>query len=116
MLAEAVVIIRERFDLYYTQIYLTDPTGRSLVLRAGTDEVGQTLVNRGHRLPIDMSSLNEIAAAERRAVIVEDTETNPLHRANTLLPNTRSEMVIPLLVGETRRRCPRYAEHPTWRF
>ena len=47
-----------------------------------------------------MSSLNGISATERRAVIVEDTETNPLHRANPLLPNTHSEMVVPLLVGE----------------
>jgi GAF domain-containing protein len=100
MLSEAVEIIRERFDLYYTQIYLTDPTGRALVLRAGTGDVGQTLLDRGHRLAVDMGSLNGIAATERRAVIVEDTESSPLHRANPLLPDTRSEMVVPLIVGE----------------
>ncbi len=100
MLTDAVEIIGERFDLYYTQVYLTDPTGRSLVLRAGTGEAGQTLLRRGHRLPVDMSSLNGIAASERRAVIVIDTETSPLHRPNPLLPDTRSEMVVPLLVAE----------------
>ncbi len=100
MLTQAVDRIRDRFDLYYCQAYLTDPSERTLVLLAGTGDVGQTLLNRGHRLPIDLSSLNGIAATERRAVIVEDTETNSLHRANPLLPDTRSEMVVPLLVGQ----------------
>jgi len=100
MLTDAVEMIGERFDLYYTQVYLTDPTGRALILRAGTGEVGQILLRRGHRLPVDMSSLNGITATERRAVIVEDTETSSVHRPNPLLPDTRSEMVVPLLVGE----------------
>jgi GAF domain-containing protein/HAMP domain-containing protein len=99
MLTEAVEIIRDRFDLYYTQVYLTDPTGRLLVLHAGTGDVGQTLLQRNHRLPIDLGSLNGIAATERRAVLVEDTETSPLHRPNPLLPDTRSEVVVPLVVG-----------------
>jgi len=100
MLKEAVEIIRERFDLYYSQVYLTDPIGRSLVLRAGTGEVGQTLLSRGHRLQISMGSLNGIAATERRSVIVVDTETNSLHRVNPMLPETRSEMVVPMMVGD----------------
>ncbi len=100
MLTEAVEMIGQRFDLYYTQVYLTDPTGRTLIMRAGTGEAGQTLLRRGHRLPVDLSSLNGIAAAECRPLIVENTETSPLHRPNPLLPDTRSEMVIPLRVGE----------------
>jgi len=100
MLTEAVNTIQERFDLYYTQVYLTDPTGRSLVLQAGTGEVGQTLLRRNHRLPLDLSSLNGITATERRTIVVEDTATSPIHRPNPLLPNTRSEMAVPLIVGD----------------
>ena len=99
MLLQAVDIIGERFDLYYTQVYLADPTGRSLILRAGTGEVGQTLLQRGHRLALDLGSLNGIAATERRTVIVTDTETSTIHRPNPLLPDTQSEMAVPLLVG-----------------
>ena len=100
MLSQAVDVIRERFDLYYTQVYLTNPAGRSLILRAGTGEVGQTLLRRGHRLALDLGSLNGIAATERRTVIVTDTETSTIHRPNPLLPDTRSEMAVPLLVGD----------------
>ncbi|MFC1996347.1 GAF domain-containing protein [Chloroflexota bacterium] len=100
LLNQSVEIIQEGFNLYYTQIYLIDPSGKMLILQAGSGSVGRTLCSRGHRLPINMSSLNGIAAIEQRAVIVEDTESNYLHRPNPLLPDTRSEMAIPLLVGE----------------
>jgi GAF domain-containing protein len=100
MLAEAVNLIRDRFELYYTQIYLIDPAGQSLVLRAGTGDVGQTLLGRSHRLPIDLGSLNGTAVVERRAVIVENTETSIIHRPNPQLPDTRSEMVIPLIAAD----------------
>ncbi|OQY29111.1 MAG: hypothetical protein B6I38_08540 [Anaerolineaceae bacterium 4572_5.1] len=100
MLAEAVNIIRDRFDMYYTQIYLTDRAERNLTLRAGTGQVGEKLLNRGHRLPVDMGSINGMAATQRKAVIVEDTETSRIHRPNPLLPDTRSEMAVPLMAQD----------------
>ncbi len=100
LLKEAADLIRQRFDLYYTQVYLLDPTGRQLVLRAGTGEAGGQLMARRHSLTVDLASLNGTAVIERRAVIVEDTGTSQTHHPNPLLPDTRSEMVVPLLVGE----------------
>jgi len=100
ILTEAAEMIRDRFDLYYTQIYLTDTTGRSLILRSGTGDVGRLLIQRSHRLPVDLSSINGIAATEQRPVIVSDTAASETHRPNPLLPDTRSEMAIPLIAGE----------------
>jgi GAF domain-containing protein len=99
LLREAVELVRARFDLYYTQIYITDPTGRALILRAGTGEVGVELIRRAHRLPVGPGSLNGAAAAQKQAVIVADTAASPEFRPNPLLPDTRSEMSVPLLVG-----------------
>ena len=100
LLKDAVNLIQDRFNMYYTQAYLLDSTERQLVLHAGTGAVGQQLLNRHHILPMDLASLNGTAAVERRAVIVEDTESSTIHRPNPLLPETRSEMVVPLLVGD----------------
>ena len=100
LLKDAVDLIQDRFDMYYTQVYLLNPAGRQLVLHAGTGTVGQQLLNRRHSLQMDLASLNGTAAVERRTVIVEDTETSLIHRPNPLLPETRSEMVVPLLVGD----------------
>jgi GAF domain-containing protein len=100
MLTQAVEIIRARFNLYYTQIYLTDPSGKIIVLRAGTGDVGRELLQRGHHLTIDLGSLNGRAAFEKRSVIVADTRQSTTFLPNPLLPNTHSEISIPLIVGE----------------
>ena len=100
MLKDAVESIRSQFDLYYAQVYLTDPSQANLILQAGTGTVGTQLVGRGHRLPLDTSSINGRAAVEKSPVIVSDTSASTTFRPNLLLPDTRSEMAVPLLVGE----------------
>lgn len=99
MLNDAVHLISERFHLYYVQIYLADTAGRTLTLRAGSGEVGAELLRRGHSLPLDSTSINGRAAAERVTVIVSDTAQSANFRPNPILPNTRSEAAIPLIVG-----------------
>ncbi len=99
VLKEAVELIGERFDLYYTQIYLTNQAGTELVLRAGTGQVGAELLRRGHHLSIGSGSLNGRAASEKRPVIVADTLSSPGFLPNPLLPDTRSEMSVPLIAG-----------------
>ena len=100
LLERTVSLVRERFDLYFTQIYLPDSAGRSLVMRAGTGDVGRQLLERGHRLPLTLDSINGTAAVERRAVVVADTYNSATFRANDLLPLTRSEMAVPLIAAE----------------
>ena len=97
LLFRAVELVRSRFDLYYAQIYLTDPNRRSLMLRAGTGEVGRALMDRGHRLAIAPDSINGIAAYEKRSLIVSDTEASSAFRPNLLLPETLSEMSVPII-------------------
>ncbi len=100
LLSEAVEMIRSHFNLYYVQVYLVDIVGRSLVLRAGTGSVGQELLSRGHRLALDATSINGKAGMEKRPVLVTDTASSGVHRPNPLLPDTRSEVAVPLVVGE----------------
>jgi GAF domain-containing protein/HAMP domain-containing protein len=100
LLIEAVEMIRSRYDLYYAQIYLADDAGRNLILHAGTGVAGQTLVQRGHRLRIGPGSINGAAASERRPIIDNDTTTSAIFKPNPLLPETRSEMAVPLIAPQ----------------
>jgi GAF domain-containing protein len=100
LLADAVELIRSRFNLYYTQIYLTDATGNLLVMTAGTGRVGSELKRRAFRLSVGSGSINGTAAITRQLVLVSDTVTSPVFRANPLLPNTRSELAVPLIAGD----------------
>ena len=98
MLAKAVELIRTQFSLYYVQIYLTDAKQSSLILEIGTGEVGRKLLNRAHRLPLNSGSINGRAAFEKHAIVVSDTRSSASFTKNPLLPETRSEMAIPLIV------------------
>ncbi|MBL8076335.1 MAG: GAF domain-containing protein [Anaerolineales bacterium] len=100
LLSESVELIRTRFNLYYTQVYLTDPSGRTITLRAGTGEAGKQLVSRGHHLLIGMTSLNGRAAFQKKTVLVSNTAEDPGFLPNPLLPRTRSEMAVPLIAND----------------
>ncbi len=100
MLKETAELIRSQFDLYYVQVYLTNPSQTALVLQSGTGTVGAELVGRGHYLPLDIGSINGRAAAEKHPVVISDTATSATFRPNPLLPDTRSEMAVPLMIGE----------------
>jgi len=100
LLPRVVDYIRERFDLYYTQIYLVDDAQRYAVLVSGTGEVGQLLLERKHRLDLSATSIVARTVRTRTPVLVEDTETSDVHMPNPLLPDTRSEVAIPLMIGD----------------
>ena len=100
LLNAAVQLIQQSFGMYYTQIYLLDPSGRALVLRSGTGEVAAELIRRGHRLEVGLGSINGRVALERRPVFVANTTGSSIFRPNPLLPLTRSEAAVPLISSE----------------
>jgi PAS domain S-box-containing protein len=96
LLPQIVEFIRERFDLYYTQIYLLDEAGRHAIMRAGSGDVGRQLAEIGHHLDMSATSIVTSAARDQRSVLVADTLESDIHLPNPLLPDTRSELAIPL--------------------
>lgn len=101
MLKDACELILKEFSLYYVQVYLTDAAQMNLQLEAGTGTVGAQLVERGHSLPINTGSINGRAATEQRSIVISDTTQSATFRQNPLLPETRGELAIPLIVGNT---------------
>ena len=98
-----VDMIQERYGLYHVQIYLLDSTlsyGDRLVLRAATGEIGERLLARSHQVPVRATSSNGVAVLERRAVLDMETAVSSTYRTHPLLPDTQSETVVPLLVGD----------------
>lgn len=101
LLPRVVNTIGERFGLYYTQVYLIDEAQRYAILRAGTGQVGSQLLKQNHRIDLDQTSIVGRAVQSRRPVLVTDTEKSTIHSPNALLPDTRSELAVPLVVGDT---------------
>jgi len=96
LLPQAVDLIRERFDLYYAGIFLVDESQRWAILRAGTGEAGRLLLARNHRLEVGGASMIGMCVAQGEARVTFDTQREALHRRNLLLPETRSELALPL--------------------
>ena len=100
LLQEVVDLTRERFGLYHAHIYLLDDEGKNLVLAAGAGEAGRVMVAEGRAIPLDREqSLVARAARERKGVTVNDVTQASDFLPNPLLPNTRSELAVPMIVG-----------------
>ncbi|MBN1440417.1 MAG: GAF domain-containing protein [Anaerolineales bacterium] len=101
LLQEIVDLSRERFGVYHVHIYLADEESQLLNLSAGAGEVGRKMVADQHAIPMDTErSLVARARRERRALIVNDVRAEPDFLPNPNLPETRSEMAVPLIVGQ----------------
>lgn len=98
LLSSAVKLIQDDFDLYLAQIYLVEDDQETLLLRAAEGQAANRLLAQEHYLAISMASINGTAVSEKRAVVVSNTAEDPQFRPNPLLPDTRSEMAVPLLV------------------
>ncbi len=100
LLSETAELIRERFNLYYVGIFLLDETGRWAVLRAGTGEAGRKMLEMGHKLEVGGSSMIGWCTAYGKPRIALDVGKEAIRFDNPLLPQTRSEMALPLLSRE----------------
>ena len=100
LLQEVVDLTKERFNLYHSHIYLLDEAGENLVLASGAGEPGRQMVAEGRSIPLDREqSLVARAAREQAGVTVNDVTRAPDFLPNPLLPDTRSELAVPMIVG-----------------
>ncbi len=100
LLRLALALIRDRFGFYHASIFLIDENGRAAVLRESTGTVGAQLKARGHKLGIGSQSLIGWVTANRQPRVASDVADDPYHFKNPLLPDTRAELAIPLIVGD----------------
>jgi len=99
-LANAVVNqVQTAFDYYYAQIYLFDQAGENLVLTAGTGEAGAEMMKRGHSLPKGRGLVGR-AAETKESILVSDTSQDSGWLPNELLPDTKAEAVVPIVIGD----------------
>ncbi len=100
LLQAVVELTKERFNLYHSHIYLLDQAGENLVLASGAGEPGRQMKAKGLSIPLDREqSLVARAARERKGVTVNDVTQAPDFLPNPLLPDTRSELAVPMIVG-----------------
>lgn len=97
LLHAAVDTICNEFDLYYSGIFLLSEDKTNLQLQAGHGEAGQKMLESRFSLPVDEHSMIGRAVLHKEAQIALDVEGQPSRFQNPLLPQTRSEMALPLI-------------------
>ncbi|HEY72914.1 MAG: hypothetical protein DRJ03_20090 [Chloroflexi bacterium] len=100
LLSETVDVICDEFGFYYAGVFLVDETNEWAVLHAGRGKPGAAMLAEGHRLRINGPSMIGAATGRADALIALDVGEEPVHFKNPHLPNTRSEMALPLKVGD----------------
>ena len=100
LMSQAVELIRSRFGFYHASIFIMDETGNWADLVASTGEAGHKMIARRHRLALGSASIIGWVTANRLPRVALDVEQDPFHFKNPLLPETQSELAVPLLVGQ----------------
>ncbi len=100
LLYNVVIDVQKTFDAYYVQIYLLDHRSQTLVMHEGTGEIGRRLKEQGHQVSLQAEhNIIAQAAYSLEPVTIANVQTYDEYRP--LLPETISEIGIPLYSGDT---------------
>lgn len=100
LLAQAAVLISDRLSFYHVGIFLLDDSNTYAVLRAANSDGGQKMLADGYRVPIDEGNMIGNALLKSQPRIALDVGEDAVHFDYPDLPQTRSQMVLPLRVGQ----------------
>ncbi len=99
LLREVVNLITARFGFYYAAVFTLNDAGTAAVLREGSGEAGRLLKERAHQLALNEKSMVGYAITQREPRIALDVGADPVRFADPLLPETRSEIALPLIAS-----------------
>lgn len=102
LLPDITKLVSQQFGFYHVGIFLTDQMQEFAILRAANSEGGQRMLSQDFRLPIQPTSILGYTIASGEARIALDVGADSVYFDNPDLPETRSEMALPLrTAGQT---------------
>ncbi|HUV88086.1 MAG TPA: GAF domain-containing protein [Anaerolineae bacterium] len=98
LLDQTVHLISKQFGFYHAGVFLLDEQGEYAALRAASSEGGQRMLARGHRLRAGETGIVGHVAGTGEPRIASNVGSDAVFFNNPDLPDTRSEMALPLQV------------------
>jgi GAF domain-containing protein/HAMP domain-containing protein len=99
LLPQITTVISREFGFYHVGIFLLDTAREYAVLSAANSEGGSIMLARGHRLKVGETGIVGNVTATGNPRVALDTGADAVYFNNPDLPNTRSEMALPLRAG-----------------
>jgi GAF domain-containing protein len=96
LLNETVRLVSDRFGFYHAGIFLLDEAKEYAVLRAASSEGGQRMLAQGHRLKVGEIGIVGYVTGRGEPRIALDVGVDATYFDNPNLPETRSEIALPL--------------------
>lgn len=98
LIQDVLTMLRQNFGYYYVQICLLDTTSGNLVFKRGSHEVDSKLFEEGFQLPRGKGIIGYVAETGIPFVTNNVNDVVFFHH-NPLLPNTQSELAVPIKVA-----------------
>lgn len=92
--------VSEALGIYHAGIFLVDANGEYAVLRATNSEGGRKMLERGHRLRVGQTGIVGYVTGTGTARIALDVGEDAEFFNNPDLPETHSELALPLRIGK----------------
>ena len=99
LLPKIAQLISEHFNFYHVGIFLNDASNQYAVLSAANSEGGQRMLARKHQLKIGEQGIVGYVASTGKARIALDVGEDAVFFNNPDLPDTHSEMSLPLTIS-----------------
>ena len=99
LLQQTTYLIHENFGYYHVGIFLLDEHKEYAVLSATNSEGGHRMLERNHRLKVGETGIVGYVTQHAKARIALDVGKDAIFFDNPDLPQTRSEMALPLVIG-----------------
>ncbi|MDX1378907.1 MAG: GAF domain-containing protein, partial [Anaerolineales bacterium] len=100
LLGRVVNLITEHFNYYYGAIYLLDASEKWAELKEATGQAGNVLKQNRHRLEVSGKSMVAGCIRDGAPRLTQNTVDDKQRFDNPLLPYTRSEVALPLMIGD----------------
>jgi signal transduction histidine kinase len=97
LLAKITTSTAQAFDLYHVSIYLYDTEGETLKLAQGAGEAGELVSRLDRRVKLDAAGLVPRAARTQQVALSNHVLDDAHYLPSPLLPETRSEIAIPMV-------------------
>jgi GAF domain-containing protein len=96
LLSRVMALISQEFGFYHAGIFLLDPSREWAVLQAASSEGGQRMLARAHRLRVGQQGIVGYVTGRHEPRIALDVGEDAVFFDNPDLPDTHSEMALPL--------------------